>query len=123
MTRNQGQKRENITLQSLEVELRSLREVEVPETLKAKLLAGIAGGKAKVAQEHQVHWRPGVWGVGIAAVTVLILVLIFVPNYGPSVPSQTLVADLNDRATRHALGDQNNTLLEDTNYANRSGQR
>ena len=118
MTGNQEQKWKDMTLKALEVELRRLPEVEVPETLKAKLFAKAPNSKTKGIREHQLQWRPGVWGLGIAAATVLILALIFVPNYGPSVPSQALTADLDDNSTRYVLADQNNALIADTNYVN-----
>jgi hypothetical protein len=123
MAENQEQKWKGMTLKSLEAKLRSLPGVEVPEALKAKIFAKIPHSKAGPAPERRVQWRPGIWGFGIAAAAVLILALIFVPSYGPSGPSQTLIADLNDRTVRHILADQNNALVEDTNYADSNGRQ
>jgi hypothetical protein len=97
MTENKEHDWENITLKSLEAKLQSLSEVQVPQSLRAKLFATIPERQPPVAPAHQVQWRLGAWGFGAAAVVVLILALIFLPNYGPSVPSKTLIMDLNDK--------------------------
>ncbi|UCF43063.1 MAG: hypothetical protein JSV99_10860 [Planctomycetota bacterium] len=97
MTENKEHDWENITLKSLEAKLRSLSELQVPPSLRGKLLASIPERQARVAPAHPVQWRLGAWGFGAAAVVVLILALMFLPNYGPSVPSKTLIMDLNDK--------------------------
>ena len=119
MQRNQ----EDIKLESLERQLCCLGEVEVPEGLKAKLFAEIPGGKAGSVRRHRAMWRPGIWGAGIAAAAILVLGLLFMPSYGPSARSKTLIADLNDRTTRYVRADQNNALVEDSNYTGLSGQQ
>jgi hypothetical protein len=120
MAQNQEQRWQDMTLNSLEAKLRSFSLLEAPETLKAKLFAAIPAEKAKAAQQHRAQWWRGIGAWGTAAAAVVILALIFVPDYGPSMPSQTLIADLNDRPVRNLLTDQNNALVEDINYVSRS---
>jgi len=130
MRQNGEQKWEDMTLKSLEAELRRLGEVEVPETLEAKLLAAIPDGKAKVAQEHRVKRHRGAWDFGVtAAAAVLIFGLLFMVSYGLSVPSQALLTEFDDTSLCCArweqgnfLNGQSNTLIEDTNYANCNGR-
>lgn len=129
MKENQEQKWKDTTLKSLEAKLRNLPEVEVPETLEAKLLAAIPD-REPVAIEHSVRQHPGAWDFGAtAAAVILILALIFTVNYGLSTPSQMLSAQPKDTSLcytgwePHYLPlDQNNALVEDTNYTNCNGQ-
>ena len=123
MAQNQEQKWQDMTLKSLEAKLRSFPGLEVPETLKARLFAAIPAGKAKATQQHRAQWWRGIWAWGTAVAAVVILALIFVPDYGPSMPSQMLIADLNDRPARCLLADQNNTFAVDTNYVSRNRGR
>ncbi|MHC4791750.1 MAG: hypothetical protein ACYS8Y_09995, partial [Planctomycetota bacterium] len=108
MTENQEQKWEDMTSESLEAQLRGLPELKVPESLMAKLLAQIPKSKAAKMRAHQVQWQLPILGGAVAVAAVLILTLIFTLNYGPSVPSQTAIADLNDRANRYVMADKNN---------------
>ena len=123
MTKNQKyNKWRNITPKSLEAELCSLPQIRIPEALKVKLMAGIPDRQAELIREHRIRWWPGVWG-GVAAAAVLILALILMPSFGPSVSSKVSIADLNDKATRYILADQNSTLIKDTNYTSHSSRR
>jgi len=123
MAGNQEQEWKDMKLESLEAELRCLPGVRIPETLKAKLFARIPDSEAGASGESRVQWWARVWRFGAAVAAVVILALIFVPNYGPSGPSNVTIADLNDRPTRCVLADQNSTLVEDTNYVNRCGKQ
>jgi hypothetical protein len=123
MAGNREQKWEDITLKSLEKRLRCLPEVEIPETLKAKLFASIPPGQPKNARELHMQWRSGAWAFGAAVAAVVILALIFMPNYGASVPSKRLIADLNDRTICYALADQNSVFVKDANRADCNGWR
>lgn len=116
MTNNQEQKGQDLTLKSLEAKLRCLGDVEVPQTLEAKILARVPDSKAGSPQDHGSWRRSRVWGIGIATAAVLILALIFMSNYGPFVSSHTLIKDFNDKPTRPLLADQNTPLIEDTNH-------
>jgi hypothetical protein len=123
MTTNREQEWQDLTLESLEAELRSLGEVEVPQTLEAKILAKVPDSKVGSPHDHR-SWRwPRVWGIGIATAAVLILALIFMSNYGPFVSSPMLIRDFNDKPTRPVLADQNTPLIEDTNHVNFNDQR
>jgi hypothetical protein len=116
MTTNREQQWRDLTLESLEAKLRRLGEVDVPQTLEAKILTNVPDGGAGSPQDHR-NWRwPRIWGIGIATAAVLILALIFMSNYGPFVSSHTLIGDFNDRQTRPLLADQNTPLVEDTNH-------
>ena len=118
MTNNQEQKGQDLTLKSLEAKLRCLGDVEVPQTLEAKILARVPDSKPRSPQYHR-GWRwPRVCGIGVATAAVLILALIFMSNYGPFVSSHTLIRDFNDKPTRPLLADQNTPLIEDTNHVN-----
>ena len=118
MITNREQEWQDLTLESLEAQLRRLGEVEVPQTLEAKILAKVPDGKAERSQHHRAWWWPRVCSIGIATAAVLILALIFMSNYGPFVSSQTLITDLNDGPTRPVPTDQNTPLIEDTNHVN-----
>jgi len=123
MTTNQEQKRQDLTLKSLEADLRRLPEVQIPETLQAKILASVPDGKAGGPQGNWVRRWPRVCGIGIATAAVLILGLVFMANYALFMSSQPPVTDLNDGPTRYVLSDQNSLLIEDTNHVNSGGQR
>ena len=114
-----------MALESLGEQLRQLPEVDVPETLAAKLLAAIPTERANAVVEYRAEHHPGRWDFWATAVAaILILALMLSVNYGLSTPSQTLPTKLKDISLCHAgwdlhpfLGDQN-TFAEDTNYAN-----
>ena len=129
MTENQEEKWDDMTLESLEAELRSLPEVDVPETLEARLLAAIPDRQPAASEDYRAERHPGLWDFGVtAAAAALILALILTVNYGLSEPSQTLSTQLTDMSLRHTgwelrplLSDQN-ALVEDTNYTNSTCQ-
>ena len=95
MTSNQNHKNkwENITLKSLEAQLRTLPEVEVPETLKARLFAVIGGSKP--ATGPAARHRFGAWTCVVAAAAVF-LALILVSRHSPFAPAPSLIRDLNN---------------------------
>ena len=116
MTENQEQKWENMRLKSLEAELRCLPEVEVPETLEGRLLAAIPDRAEKVAREHQIKWHVGAWDFGTTATAaVLILALMFMVNYGLSMPPKMLMTELNDTSLCYTRWDQNSFLYDQNN--------
>jgi hypothetical protein len=130
MSQNHGQKRKKLTLKSLEEQLRRLPDVEAPETLEAKLLAAIPDKKPETTLQGRVKWQPRAWDFGVtAAAAVLIFALMFMVNYGLSVPSQMLLTEFGDRSFYYARWDQNNlpcdqnnTVIGDTNYTNCNGR-
>ena len=111
MAQKREKKGENIALKLLEAHLRRFAAIEVPGTLKEKLLAAIPNKQSKAVPKHRVQQWPRVWRFGAAAAAVLVLALIFVTNYGPSRPAQLVIADINDRPTYHILADQNNASV------------
>ena len=116
MTENQEQKWEDMRLKSLEAELRCLAEVEVPETLEDRLLSAIPDMAAEVTREHHVKWHAGAWDFGATATAaVLILALMFMVNYGLSMPQKTLITELNDTSLCYTRWDQNNFLYDQNN--------
>ncbi len=118
MNQNQKQKSKRITQKSLAEDLMRLPELEVPETLQAKLLAAIPVRHANLTQTHQLRWYRA-WDFGVtAAAAVLIFALMFLVNYGLSTTSQTSIIEF-DTSLCHTrwdqskfLYDQNNTYLE-----------
>jgi hypothetical protein len=124
MAKNKEEKWDHKTLQSLEEELCRLPEVDVPETLEARLLAAIPSSRPKKLADHCVKRHPRLWDFGLtAAAAVLILALMLTVNYGLSNPTRLLPARLKDTSLCHAGWeqlylplDQNNALVEDTNY-------
>ena len=116
MTENQEKKWEDMRLKSLEAELRSFPEVEVPKTLEYRLLAAIPDRPTKVTREYQVKWQAGAWDFGTTATAaVLILALMFIVNYGLSMPPKMLITELNDTSLCYTRWDQNSFLYDQNN--------
>ncbi|MDH4239359.1 MAG: anti-sigma factor [Phycisphaerae bacterium] len=118
MTQKREKKSKRITLKSLSAQLRSLPEVEVPETLKPRLLAAIPDTQAKPAPANQCRGYPA-WDFGVtAAAAVLIFALMLLVNYGLSTPSKTVIMEFDSSLCcttwnqNSFLYDQNNTYLE-----------
>jgi hypothetical protein len=118
MTQKRKKKSKRITLKSLAAHLRSLPEVEVPETLKPRLLAAIPDTQAKPAPAHQFRLYPA-WDFGVtAAAAVLIFALMLLVNYGLSTPLKTGIIEFDTSLCcktwnqNNFLYDQNNTYLE-----------
>ncbi len=118
MTQNQEKKSKHITQKSLAEDLRRLPEVEVPETLEARLLDAIPVTQANLTPGHQLRCYRA-WDFGVtAAAAVLIFALMFLVNYGLSTPSQTAIIEFDTSLcyTRwdqsKFMYDQNNTYLE-----------
>jgi hypothetical protein len=121
MTQKREKKSKRITLKSLAAHLRRLPEVEIPETLKPRLLAAISDMQAKPAPVHHFRWyHAGDFGVTAAAV-VLIFALIFLINYGLYTPSRTEIIEF-DTSLRCTTWNQNNFLYDQNNtYLEKSG--
>lgn len=121
MKQKREKKSKRITLKSLAAHLRRLPEVEIPETLKPKLLAAIPDTQPKHAPMHQFRWyHAGDFGVTAAAV-VLIFALIFLINYGLYTPARTEIIEF-DTALRCTTWNQNNFLYDQNNtYLEKSG--
>jgi hypothetical protein len=114
MTQKREKKSKRITLKSLAAQLRSLPEVEVPETLKPRLLAAIPDMQAKPEPAHQFRWYPA-WDFGVtAAAAVLIFALMFLVNYGLSTQSKTGIIEF-DTSLRSTTWNQNNFLYDQNN--------
>ncbi|MHC4084552.1 MAG: hypothetical protein ACYSWZ_11925 [Planctomycetota bacterium] len=118
MTQKRKKKSKRITLKSLAANLRSLPEVEVPETLKPRLLAAIPDTQAKPAPANQFRRYP-TWDFGVtAAAAVLIFALMLLVNYGLSTPLKTGIIEFDTSLCcttpnlNNFLYDQNNTYLE-----------
>jgi len=118
MTQKRKKKSKRITIKSLAAKLRSLPEVEVPESLKPGLLAAIPDTQAKPAPTHQFRRYPA-WDFGVtAAAAVLIFALMLLVNYGLSTPLKTGIIEFDTSLCcktwnqNNFLYDQNNTYLE-----------
>jgi hypothetical protein len=124
MKRNQEQEWDGLASKSLEAQLRHLRQVDVPETLEAKLLAALPTEGAETFVEYRAKPNLRLWDFWVtAAAAILILALMLTANYGLSTPSQMLSTRLKDASLRHTAWDRDgflgdhNTLAEDINYA------
>jgi hypothetical protein len=107
-------KREEITLRSLGKELRSLAEVEVPHALKGRLMAGIPK-TAESSSELRARWHPRAWDLGVtAAAAVVIVALMFMVDYGLSVPQQVFQSE--DTSLTYPAWD-GNTFAHDQNHS------
>ena len=122
MAKNRKNKWRNITISSLESELRSLWPIEAPGSLKDKLLAAVPYSQSKAAKKHRIRWYPGVWNFGAtAAVAVLIAGLVLLVNYGLSVPSPALFTEFSDTSLCYpaweqaGLYDQNSFMYDQNN--------
>ena len=116
MTQDKKQKCKDMTLKSLETQLCSLAKVKVPETLEAKLLAAIPDSGPKITRYYQVKRHQRIQDFGaIAVAAVLIFALMFMINYGLSIPSQMLSAELNDTSLCYTRWEQNNFLYDQNN--------
>jgi hypothetical protein len=116
MAENQGHNWDNISLKSLEDKLRCLPEVEIPEQLKAKLLAAIQCRPQKISLSHRFKWHLGVRDlVAAAAAAIFIFVSMLMVSYVLPNPPQTLFA-ADDLSLRYTMYDQNCVLIKDNNY-------
>jgi hypothetical protein len=114
MAQNQEKKSKHITQKSLADELRRLPEVEVPETLEARLLAAIPVRKENLTRDHQLRWYR-TWDFGVTATAaVLIFALMFLVNYGLSTPTKTGIIEF-DTSLCYTGWDQNNFMYDQNN--------
>ena len=102
-----------MTLKAMEAQLRGFPEAEVPAGLKAKLFAAISGDQSKPVATHPIQRWPGAWGLGAVAAAVLVLALVFVPDYTPAPSPMALIPDINDSMSRYVLADQNNERTDE----------
>jgi hypothetical protein len=124
MKRNQEKKSDDMKLESLEERLRLLPELDVPKTLEARLLAAVPSDATDTSVRPRIKCYPRLWDFwATAAAAILIVALMLTANYGLFVSSRTLSMQLRDTSLLGTawdrypfLGDQN-TLIEDTNYA------
>lgn len=116
MTEKQEHKWNDMSLKSLEEELRCLPEVKVPEKLKTKLLAAIQSRQQKISISHRLKWHLGARDlVATAAAAIFIFVSMLMVSYGLPTPSQTLLTG-DDLSLRYTMYDQNCVLIKDNNY-------
>lgn len=116
MTKNQEYKWNDMSLKSLEEELRRLPEVKVPEKLKTKLLAAIQSGQQKVSINHWLKWHFGARDlIATAAAAIFIFASMLMVSYGLPAPTQTLLTG-DDLSLRYIMYDQNCVIIKDNNY-------
>ncbi|MHC4619235.1 MAG: hypothetical protein ACYTEQ_15935 [Planctomycetota bacterium] len=112
MKPNRERKWKKLKPKSLEEKLRRLPDVDVPQRLKARLLAAIPVGKDTPSREVQFRWFPRAWDFGVtAAAAVMIIASLLLVNYGLSVPSQTLLTEFDDTSLCYPRWDQNDFLF------------
>ncbi|MBN1972981.1 MAG: hypothetical protein JW787_05040 [Sedimentisphaerales bacterium] len=112
MKENQNFNKDEVTLKSLKAKLRSIGELDVPVTLKAKLLDAIPREPNKNVYVHPIRQRFGIWGYGASAAIVLILVVIIIINIGPSISPHIPHEGINNP------NDLNDSFIQDTNLIN-----
>ena len=113
MTKNQENNWQDLTLKSLEDRLRHLPDVEVPETLQNKLLTAVVDRQPEVTREYRIKWHWRVFRFGAtAAAAILIIALMFMVDYGLSIPSQLILTELNDTSLCYTRWDQYNFMFE-----------
>ena len=110
MIQNWKDKSQNITLKSLQAQLRNLPELKLPEQLKEKLFAAIPENKTTVSDKQDAKRWSLTLGLGAAA-AVFIMALIFLSNYGPKNPS-IILAELNDTSSCFVFADNNSSRAE-----------
>jgi hypothetical protein len=118
MTENQEHKWNDMSLKSLEEELRCLPEVRVPEKLKTKLLAAIQSRQQKIPVKHQLKWYLRARDlIATAAAAIFIFASMLMVSYGLPNPPKTLL-ELNDSSLRYKsiFYDQNCIFVKDDNY-------
>jgi hypothetical protein len=112
MKTNREHKRKKLKLKSLEAKLRRLPDVDVPQKLKAGLLAAVPVGKDAPSRELHFGRFPRAWDFGVtAAAAVTIIASLLLVNYGLSVPSQTLLTEFDDTSLCYPRWDQNDFLF------------
>jgi len=116
MKKNRANEPKGTDLISVESQLRSLAEVEVPETLKERLFAAVKQGWHDGKRQSRFRSKHRRWGFTAAAAVILIFALMSVVKYGLSAPSQLLPGGLNDTSLCYARIDEN-SLLCDQNSA------
>jgi hypothetical protein len=121
MTENQEHKWDDMSLKSLEEELRCLPEVKVPEKLKTKLLAAIKGRQQNISTNHLFEWHLCARDlIATAVAAIFIFASMLMVSYGLPTPPKTLLMELNDSSLRYKniFYDQNCVLVKDNNYTN-----
>ena len=119
MTDNQEHEWDDMTLKSLESELRCLPEVKVPDKLNTRSLDAIPGRRQKVSIEHQLKWHLEARDlVATAAAAIFILTSMLMVSYGLPNPPQTLLTELNDTSLWYTTLEQNYIFIKDKNYTN-----
>jgi hypothetical protein len=119
MTENQEHKWNDMSLKSLEEELRCLPEVKVPERLKTKLLAAIQSKQQKISVSRRLKWHLCARDlIATAAAAIFIFASMLMVSYGLPNSPETLLMTLNDSSLRYKniFYDQNCILVKDDNY-------
>lgn len=124
MTGNKEHKWDDMSLKSLEKELRLLQEVEVPEKLKTKLLSAIRSKQQKTTG-YQLEWHLCTRDlVATAAAAIFIFASMLMVSYGLPNPPQTLLTEQNGLSLGHTMFEQNifydrnYVFVKDNNYTN-----
>jgi hypothetical protein len=130
MANKRKQSKQDIVLRSLKRRLHGLAGLQPPPRLKAKLVAAIA--PARPTTRPTLAGRPvlRVWDFGVTAVAaVVVFALLLVVDYGLSLPVRILPSQVADTSLCYLpgvqsplLSDQNNMLIEDTNYSIYNGR-
>ena len=115
MTQEDRHKPKHGSLKPLEAELRRLPELEVPEALEAKLLAGIPSGRPAAASGRRPRWLGLAWSFAAAAVAagLIMAVMTFWPAGPPERPGTFTTSAIQIRPI-YVLGDRITTHSKET---------
>jgi len=117
MAEERNHQQKDVSLESLQAQLRNLPEPDVPEGLKSALFAGIPEAAVPAGHRSLVGRHPGAWDFGVtAAAAVVILALLLMVNYGLSVPAGKSLVKFDEPLLSYTRWDHN-TLLSDQNNA------
>jgi hypothetical protein len=117
MKNNQEFNPDKITLRSLENKLRSMPELKVPVTLRAKLLKSIPKKQINKTTVRHIKHRYGIWGFPAGAAAAMILIFIIVLSFSPSMTPYRYTGDLNDTVNNYP-NDLNELFIGDSNFVN-----
>ena len=99
-----------ISLQSLEVNLRSFGDIDVPQGLKAKILAAVLRGSLNSRKNPDFHWfKFWTFGLGTSAAALFVVGAMIILKTSTLSTTQMFVADPIDMPRYFITTDQNNS--------------
>jgi len=104
--------KEEASLKLLKAKLHLLADVQVPSTLKAKLLSDIPAGLPQLRETPDYRWfKFWIWGAGISAAALFLIGTVIVFKCSSLSSPQMLIADPVEMPKYFIMTDQNNSGL------------